>query len=59
MKDWSVRRTYQKWSFLLLAGYCLKFVQDFSKIVGVLPKLISDGQMYVWITCDLVFKELK
>ena len=47
-------------SFLGLAGYYRRFVQDFSKIASPLTKLTQKGVPYVWSgKCDEAFNELK
>jgi len=47
-------------SCLGLAGYCRRFVQDFSRIVGPLTKLTQKGEKYVWkMECANAFEELK
>jgi len=47
-------------SFLGLAGYYWRFVQDFSKIAGPITKLTRKGKKYVWTSeCANAFEELK
>ena len=47
-------------SFLGLAGYYRRFVQDFSRIAGPLTKLTQKGVKYVWTAeCAAAFEELK
>ena len=47
-------------SFLGLAGYYRRFVQDFSRIASPLTKLTQKGVPYVWSEkCDEAFNELK
>ena len=47
-------------SFIRLAGYYRRFVQDFSKIAAPLTKLTRKGEKYVWTEeCASAFEELK
>ncbi|XP_074360224.1 uncharacterized protein LOC141700317 [Apium graveolens] len=47
-------------SFLGLAGYYRKFVQDFSKIAGPLKNLTRKDVKFVWSEeCEQIFNELK
>ena len=47
-------------SFLGLAGYCLKFVEGFSKLAAPLTKLTRKEEKFVWSkTCQQSFDELK
>ena len=47
-------------SFLGLAGYYRRFVQDFSRIAAPLTKLTRKGVKYVWTDdCEASFQELK
>ncbi|KAL8098148.1 hypothetical protein AgCh_031067 [Apium graveolens] len=47
-------------SFLGLAGYNRRFIQDFSKIVIPLTKLTRKNEKFVWTEkCDESFQELK
>ncbi|KAL0534634.1 hypothetical protein IC582_028925 [Cucumis melo] len=47
-------------SFLSLAGYYRRFVEDFSRIVSLLTQLIRKGTPFVWSpTCGRSFQELK
>ena len=61
VKGWPVPKSATKIrSFLGLAGYYWRFVQDFSKIAGPLTKLTQKGVKYVWTTeCAVAFEELK
>ena len=61
VKGWPVpKSTTEIRSFLGLAGYYRRFVQNFSKIVGPLTKLTRKGEKYVWSTeCAIAFEELK
>src|SRR4051812_22013038 len=63
-------RTIQEWalpknvkqlrSFLGLASYCRRFVQNFSKIAKPMTKLLRQGKRYSWSTaCQSAFEELK
>ena len=48
------------WSFLGLAGYSRRFVQDFSKISLALTQLTKKGKPFVWTSaCEQSFQELK
>ena len=48
VKDWPVPKSaIEIKSFLGLAGYYQRFVQDFSKIAGPLTKLTQKGVKYV------------
>ena len=47
-------------SFLGLAGYYRKFIQDFSKIAAPLTQLTKKNQSFVWDgVCEDAFKSLK
>ena len=47
-------------SFIGLAGYYRRFVQDFSKIVAPLIKLTRKGEKYIWTEeCIAAFEQLK
>ena len=47
-------------SFLRLAGYYRKFIQNFSKLTGPLTKLTQKDKKFVWDKqCDKSFVELK
>jgi hypothetical protein len=47
-------------SFLGLAGYYLRFIPNFSKIVKPITKLLKKGTKYVWSEdCDDAFQTLK
>ena len=47
-------------SFLGLAGYYRKFVQDFSKLASPLTKLTMKNAKFIWAPeCEEVFQELK
>jgi hypothetical protein len=61
VKEWPVPKSVPEVrSFLGLAGYYRKFVQDFSKIAGPLTKLTRKGERFVWSdVCETAFVELK
>jgi len=61
VKDWPVPKSKTEIrSFLGLAGYYRRFMQDFSKITEPLAKLTRKGEKYVWTAeCADTFKELK
>ncbi|MFG1569947.1 ribonuclease H family protein, partial [Staphylococcus aureus] len=47
-------------SFLGLAGYYRKFVQDFAKIAEPMTRLTRKGEEFVWTeACQAAFEELK
>ena len=47
-------------SFLGLAGYYRRFVQDFSKISSTLTQLTKQGKPFAWtLACEQSFQELK
>ena len=47
-------------SFLGLAGYYRRFVQDFFKIFSALTKLTKKGNLFAWTpACEQSFPELK
>ena len=47
-------------SFLGLAGYYRRFVQDFSRLAAPMTRLTRKGTRFVWDDkCELAFKELK
>ena len=61
VRDWPVPTTAKEIkSFVGLAGYYRRFVQDFSKIAAPLTKLTRKGVKYVWSPeCQEAFEELK
>ena len=61
VKDWPIPKSVTEIrSFLGLAGYYQRLVQDFSRITGPLTKLTQKEEKYVWTTdCANAFKELK
>ncbi|XP_027155563.1 uncharacterized protein LOC113755899 [Coffea eugenioides] len=47
-------------SFLGLAGYYRRFIQDFSKISGPMTELTKKGNKFIWTpNCESSFQELK
>ena len=47
-------------SFLGLASYCRRFVENFSKIAKPLSNLLQKHVKYVWtLECDIAFNTLK
>ena len=47
-------------SFLGLAGYYRRFIQDFSKIAKLMTKLLEKGKDFEWSSeCQASFEELK
>jgi hypothetical protein len=47
-------------SFLGLAGYYYRFINDFSKIAKTMTKLLEKNKAFEWIAeCQASFKELK
>ncbi|XP_071900991.1 uncharacterized protein [Coffea arabica] len=47
-------------SFLGLAGYYRRFIQDFSKIAGPMTELTKKGNKFIWTPkCESSFQELK
>jgi len=61
VKDWPIPRTVTEIkSFIGLAGYYRRFVQDFSKIAAPLTKLTRKGERYHWSEeCTAAFEQLK
>jgi len=61
VKDWPIPRTVTEIkSFIGLAGYYRRFVQDFSKIAAPLTKLTRKGERYIWTEeCTAAFEQLK
>jgi len=61
VKDWSVLKSaIEIKSFIGLAGYYQRFVQDFSKIAALLTKLTRKGEKHVWTEeCASAFEKLK
>ena len=61
VKNWPTPKSVTEIrSFLGLAGYCRRFVQDFSRIARPLTKLTQKGEKYVWtLECASAFEELK
>jgi len=58
VKDWPIPKSATEIrSFLGLAGYYQRFVQDFSRITGPLTKFTQKGVKYVWTAeCALLLK---
>ena len=61
VQDWSTpKNATDIRSFLGLAGYYRKFIQDFSKIAAPLTQLTKKNQAFVWDEkCENAFKNLK
>ena len=61
VQDWSTpKNATDVRSFLGLAGYYRKFIQDFSKIAAPLTQLTKKNQSFVWDeVCEDAFKSLK
>ena len=61
VKDWPIPRIVTEIkSFIGLAGYYRRFVQDFSKIAAPLTKLTRKGEKYIWTEeCTAAFEQLK
>ena len=61
VQDWSTpKNATDIRSFLGLAGYYRKFIQDFSKIAASLTQLTKKNQAFVWDgRCENAFKSLK
>jgi len=61
VKNWPVLKTVTVIkSFIGLAGYYRRFVQDFSKIAAPLKMLTRKGERYIWTEeCTIVFEQLK
>ena len=61
VKDWPIPKNVREIkSFVGLAGYYRRFVQDFSRIAAPLTKLTRKGVKYVWTEdCTKAFEELK
>ena len=61
VKDWKAPKTVKGIkSFIGMAGYYKRFVQDFSKIATPLTKLTRKDEKFVWTEeCPAAFEELK
>jgi hypothetical protein len=47
-------------SFLGLAGYYCRFIENFSKIANPMTELLKGNMLYVWLDkCEASFQELK
>jgi hypothetical protein len=47
------------WTFLGLAGYYCRFIENFSKIAKTLTTLLEKGKEFTWIdACQNSFEEL-
>ncbi|CAN6477769.1 unnamed protein product [Victoria cruziana] len=59
--DWSTLRNISEIrSFLGLAGYYRKFIQDFSRIASPMTKLLQKGVKFTWSeACEKSFQTLK
>jgi hypothetical protein len=48
------------WSFLGLAGYYRRFIENFSKIAKPMTKLLKKDKKFEWNdSCEATFQELK
>jgi hypothetical protein len=48
------------WSFLGLAGYYRRFIENFSKIAKPMTELLKKDKKFEWTdTCETSFQELK
>jgi len=61
MKEWLILKSVVEIkSFIGLAGYYRRFVQDFFKIAVPLTKFIRKREKYVWTSeCASAFEKLK
>jgi len=61
VKDWPIPKSVTEIrSFVGLAGYYRRFVQEFLRIAAPLTKLTRKGERYIWTEeCTLAFEELK
>jgi hypothetical protein len=59
--DWKAPISVHKvWSFLGLAGYYRRFIQDFSKIAKPMIQLLQKDMRFVWTPeCDATFHKLR
>ena len=61
IKEWKQPKNVKEiWSFLGLAGYCQRFIQDFARIATPLTNLTRKKTPYQWTSNkDAAFNELK
>ena len=61
IQEWNPPKNVKKLrSFLGLASYCRKFVENFSKIAKPMTELFCKGKRYIWSqACQAAFDELK
>ena len=61
IQEWNPpKNVKQLRSFLGLASYCRKFVENSSKIAKPMTELLCKGKRYIWSpACQATFEELK
>ena len=59
--DWQrPKDVFEIRSFLGLAGYYRRFVEDFSRLAALMTRLMRKGVKFVWDdACEMAFQELK
>ena len=59
--DWKgLTSVHEVWSFLGLAGYCHRFILDFSKIAKPMTRLLQKDEKFVWTPeCEVAFHTLR